>query len=145
MSKSPPSDFKVHPCALAENHCTWACPFYHGRKDRRRDPDEFAYIPVMCRNAYSDCDAGDTCPYAHSCNELNYHPTQLRTRLCPNNFPQTCSNPACYYAHSLEELNDISFMRFKNSSERTNDRDTRILNGKLKWASISAARIAIFL
>ena len=49
------------------------CIYSHGARDRRRDPLQYEYAPVMCPHA-EDCPNGEGCALAHSNVEIAAHP-----------------------------------------------------------------------
>lgn len=50
------------------------------------------------------CQFGDSCTFAHSCNELQGVPDLRKTRLCKAATNGGCKDPSCSFAHSEEEL-----------------------------------------
>lgn len=50
------------------------------------------------------CQFGESCAFAHSCDELQRMPNLRKTRLCKSFATGNCKDPECAFAHSEEEL-----------------------------------------
>merc|ERR1719327_672759 len=50
------------------------------------------------------CQFGDSCAFAHSCDELQGAPDLRKTRLCKSFVDGVCQDPDCTFAHTEEEL-----------------------------------------
>jgi len=87
--------FRVETCGL---HSKGKCPvdastcFYHhsGKNIGRRVPKlingKFNYLPIRCRDMLKTkaCHQGEQCRFAHSKEEVIYHPSKYKTQLCPH-------------------------------------------------------------
>ncbi|CEM02002.1 unnamed protein product [Vitrella brassicaformis CCMP3155] len=54
----------------------------------------------VCR---ASCSRGSTCPFAHSTEEVVYHPVFYKTRVCVDHQEGQCSNHFCPYVHGEQE------------------------------------------
>lgn len=108
----PCSDFQRGFCAKhgARGKAS-RCFCYHFESQRRRSPVHLAtgqlkYWETPCPAWSSDmgycCPAADACPFAHGREEVSYHPSKYKTRLC--NGHDCRGEGACCFAHSEEEL-----------------------------------------
>jgi len=79
------------------------CFCYHFESQRRRPPvdaitGQIQYWDVPCRSLQgSTCPNGDTCPFAHTRDEISYHPAKYKTRRCNG---RGCRGDICCFAHS---------------------------------------------
>ena len=108
------------------------CSKAHSPNDVRRNPfkedGSLAYHPKKCsevfpRSAYlnqktqndptiqiSKCSLGNACNFAHSMNEILYHPLKYRTSVCPN-LKKNCTTVECPHYHEdrkYQEKRDIN-------------------------------------
>lgn len=84
--------FRVQTCkAFLESKCvndSYTCFDAHSRLPRRRKPQlihgRYNYIPTRCRYIMEDqeCPQGAHCRFAHSTEEVIYHPSKYKTQLC---------------------------------------------------------------
>jgi serine/threonine protein kinase len=90
------------------------CQYSHNMTWRRRSPQKYLYEPRLCDNIISytadngcrrhcvvNCHNGKNCKFAHSREEILYHPVIYKTVLCED---MNCSKYYCPFAHSIEEL-----------------------------------------
>jgi len=86
------------------------CFCYHFESQHRRPPVEMAaphrlaYWDVPCSSMARDsaCPYGDACVFAHSREEISYHPSKYKTRRCNG---RGCRGEAiCCFAHSEAEM-----------------------------------------
>lgn len=112
--------------------CGWRsqCQFSHELEWPRRQPRRYNYSPEMCPNIRviedeetgtqrmeNNCTAGLRCPFAHSKEEVLFHPHIFKTNLCEehaNNTSSTakgrnakknrCHRYYCPFAHGNDEL-----------------------------------------
>lgn len=113
-------EFRVYMC---QAHAQKACPndsytcFHSHSKHTRRKPvlvsaDEYNYAPTRCRYVQTShgkrrCPQGDACRYAHSTEEMIYHPLVYKTQLCPHALQNgicTGFGQHCAKAHGPGEL-----------------------------------------
>ncbi|CAK0794166.1 unnamed protein product, partial [Prorocentrum cordatum] len=78
--------------------------YSHDAAWRRRNPHKHHYSPAMC-SELGACAAGAACPFAHSADEQNYHPTVYKTVMCPGD--DKCGGHYCPYAHTAKELRAV--------------------------------------
>lgn len=72
------------------------CEFFHGNRDRRRDPAKYQYDPKPCFSIFVDghwdynkkCMRGDNCSYSHNHSEINLHPNFKENQGQKRNFKQ---------------------------------------------------------
>ena len=84
--------FRVHKCSLyAQGTCPhgdFQCFDAHSDRNRRRKPvlqhGRFNYIPTRCRYVAKDkfCPQGIHCRFSHTTEEMIYHPSKYKTKLC---------------------------------------------------------------
>jgi len=99
------------------------CFCYHFESQRRRSPVHLAtgqlkYWETPCPFWGSDigycCPAGDSCNYAHGREEVSFHPSKYKTRLCNS---QDCRGKGvCCFAHSEEELRSWAPGRYSQAA-----------------------------
>jgi serine/threonine protein kinase len=94
------------------------CQYSHNMAWRRRSPQKYLYEPRMCDNIISygnppvagspytchsvlNCHNGKNCKFAHSREEVLYHPLVYKTLVCEDHH---CSKYYCPFGHSHEEL-----------------------------------------
>ncbi|CAG9310345.1 unnamed protein product [Blepharisma stoltei] len=94
-------EFHTKPCntKCKENDCI----NYHQSSERRRPPKRMPnglwnYRPRLC-NYSDDCDKGDQCTFAHSEDELKYHPLKYKTKNCRFNDGSCPLGKYCPFAH----------------------------------------------
>uniref|UniRef100_A0A6C0CLB1 C3H1-type domain-containing protein n=1 Tax=viral metagenome TaxID=1070528 RepID=A0A6C0CLB1_9ZZZZ len=121
-----PPWFKTEMCEFVKNGivCQHAsqCLYYHNEEQRRRPPVtgiinelgtktySWKYIPKWCKHLQPDsvgkmpkkCPFGDNCYYAHTLNEILYHPLLYKTRKCKNGLGCKRIN-VCAYVHILPD------------------------------------------
>jgi len=124
--------FKTKPCQRLANAgvCQWKsqCQFSHCSDWPRRQPRRHRYSTTVCpslvagaasspdglANPRTHCAAGLTCPYAHSKEEVLFHPDLFKTQLCEEhgNSRSTkrsrCHRYYCPFAHGNQELRTSS-------------------------------------
>jgi len=87
------------------------CFFYHSPSEVRRGPfleGKIRYTDEICEQIMDsgECSEGNECTYCHSDLELEYHPTQYKSKMCDRG-----SHPLqdyCPHAHTEGELRDVS-------------------------------------
>ncbi|CAK0796092.1 unnamed protein product [Prorocentrum cordatum] len=105
--------FRTKTCErlLADGTCIYRsrCQYSHSAAPPRRNPTRHAYAPQLCPHAAAwaegrggGCARGELCPWAHSEDEVNYHPEVYKTRLCQGG--SSCEDFYCPFAHSAAEL-----------------------------------------
>jgi len=91
------------------------CIFYHNILERRRQI--IKYKPEMCPKVFIEgrfesplkCPKGDNCEYCHTKNELYYHPTNYKTKIC--------ERKPCKYGPEFCPDNHIEDEKFKKKYE----------------------------
>lgn len=96
--------FKVNQCLLTQEHNYYTCENYHHQNDKRRDPSNYHYLPVLCKD--QEC-KNDFCERSHNQTEVDYHPEMFKTIKCTMN---PCRYEFyCPFLHS-REINEIQAM-----------------------------------
>ncbi|KAH7647688.1 3 CCH RNA binding domain involved in RNA metabolism [Cryptosporidium bovis] len=105
-SKQMGCDFGISRCQYSHNiYWPRRCPFYLSNESTIR------YIPVLCpdiiikedESSVSHCNRGGGCPFAHSFEEVNYHPLIYKTKLCDQFQRGDCNTYYCHLIHGLAE------------------------------------------
>lgn len=127
--------FRSKPCQrlLRSGFCEWhsQCQYSHDPEWPRRPPNKHHYTPVLCPHAqnivlsgggnevYSTslCPAGLSCNFAHTKDEVLYHPQVFKTSLCEEHrnlggdqrtarrkIRSRCHRYYCPFAHGKQEL-----------------------------------------
>nr|CEL66684.1 TPA: zinc finger (CCCH type) protein, putative [Neospora caninum Liverpool] len=94
-------------------------PFFPVGAHQQRNQDDrpqgtvalLRYLPVACSNLIvSDgnitavpCHRGQSCPFAHSRDEIVYHPLLYKTEECDNHETSRCNTYYCWKAHGTKE------------------------------------------
>lgn len=90
------------------------CQYSHNMTWRRRSPQKYLYEPRLCENILSfvgdngakrqslvNCHNGKSCKFAHSREEILYHPLVYKTVMCED---MSCCRYYCPFGHAMEEL-----------------------------------------
>lgn len=90
------------------------CQYSHNMTWRRRSPQKYLYEPRLCENILSfvgdngakrqslvNCHNGKSCKFAHSREEILYHPLVYKTAMCED---LSCCKYYCPFGHAVEEL-----------------------------------------
>ncbi|GBE60432.1 zinc CCCH type domain-containing protein [Babesia ovata] len=107
MAASMRCDFGVERCNYSHN-VYWArrCPFY------LRDSTILRYIPAICPDVElgpgttilkNTCPRGNNCAFAHSLEEMHYHPLVYKTEICDDYREGSCRTYYCHKVHGLAE------------------------------------------
>eukprot|EP00914_Ancora_sagittata_P033456 GHVO01067451.1.p1 GENE.GHVO01067451.1~~GHVO01067451.1.p1 ORF type:complete len:497 (+),score=42.91 GHVO01067451.1:555-2045(+) len=104
------------------------CPFYLVAKQPRRD---LRYLPMICpdvniaENPEVGCKRGGGCPFAHSTEEIAYHPLLYKTRSCPKYHRGECSEYYCSLIHGFAEARKPGafYLPFRLSNHSSCDSD----------------------
>lgn len=125
--------FRTKPCQRLgrDGVCGWRsqCQFSHNLEWPRRQPRRYNYSPEVCPNIRlvegadgtesieNTCSAGLRCPWAHSKEEVLFHPLIFKTNLCEehtsnaganqktrNAKKNRCHRYYCPFAHGSDEL-----------------------------------------
>ncbi|CDR94402.1 Zinc finger C-x8-C-x5-C-x3-H type domain containing protein, putative [Babesia bigemina] len=107
MAASMRCDFGVERCNYSHN-VYWArrCPFY------LRDSTILRYIPAICPDVElgpgtsilkNTCPRGNNCAFAHSLEEMHYHPLVYKTEICDAYREGNCRTYYCHKVHGLAE------------------------------------------
>lgn len=91
-----PATFKTVACKNSKTHDKTKCPYYHSSQDKRRNPLNLWYEPVICPK---NCQNG-MCRYAHNQFEVEYHPEFYKLHPCQK---ENCGDEECPYAHNISE------------------------------------------
>lgn len=108
LASSLRCDFGIERCNYSHN-LYWArrCPFY------LRDSSILRYIPACCPDVElgpgsavlkNTCPRGNNCSFAHSLEEMNYHPLIYKTELCKEYRVGRCKTYYCHMVHGLAEF-----------------------------------------
>lgn len=108
LASSMRCDFGVERCNYSHN-LYWArrCPFY------LRDSSILRYIPTCCPDVElgpgsailkNTCPRGNNCSFAHSLEEMHYHPLVYKTELCKDYRLGRCKTYYCHMVHGLAEF-----------------------------------------
>eukprot|EP00923_Selenidium_pygospionis_P019696 GHVN01034354.1.p1 GENE.GHVN01034354.1~~GHVN01034354.1.p1 ORF type:complete len:608 (-),score=116.38 GHVN01034354.1:185-2008(-) len=101
-------------CEFGRNRCQYShndywprrCPFY------LTDRSALRYLPYTCPQiklgdndliVHNACDRGGHCPFAHSWEEVLYHPLFYKTSICKLFHQGECECYYCPYVHGLAE------------------------------------------
>ncbi|EEA04981.1 zinc finger, CCCH type domain-containing protein [Cryptosporidium muris RN66] len=107
-SRKEGCDFGPYRCQYSHN-IFWPrrCPFYLS------DPMALRYLPDLCPDVIikneetgaieSTCNRGGYCPFAHSMEEIIYHPLCYKTELCDDFQKGECKTYYCHLIHGLAE------------------------------------------
>ncbi|KAH8740005.1 hypothetical protein FG386_000832 [Cryptosporidium ryanae] len=101
-------DFGPLRCQYSHNvYWPRRCPFYLS------DPSALRYIPDICPDItildqssgkiVSMCNRGGYCPFAHSIEEVIYHPLRYKTEICTAFQKGECKIYYCHLIHGLAE------------------------------------------
>lgn len=126
--------FRSKPCQrlMQSGICEWhsQCQFSHDTEWPRRPPNKHGYSPALCPhirpimsagggvNLENNCPAGPACRFAHTKDEVLYHPHIFKTSLCEEHRTLTsdqrsarrskhrprCHRYYCPFAHGKQEL-----------------------------------------
>ncbi|BAM39310.1 uncharacterized protein TOT_010000769 [Theileria orientalis strain Shintoku] len=107
LASSLRCDFGVERCNYSHN-LYWArrCPFY------LRDSSILRYIPHVCPDVElgegttvlrNSCPRGNNCSFAHSYEEIHYHPLVYKTQVCKDYRIGKCKTYYCHLVHGLAE------------------------------------------
>jgi len=126
--------FRTKPCQrlARDGVCGWRsqCQFSHSPEWPRRQPRRYNYSPELCphirvvkahdgtEQIVNSCSAGLRCPWAHSKEEVLFHPHVFKTALCEehtnnvgnnqgknrNAKKNRCHRYYCPFAHGSDEL-----------------------------------------
>ncbi len=89
------------------------CQYSHNMTWRRRSPQKYLYEPRLCDNIITyvadsgkkqtmiNCHNGKNCKFAHSREEVLFHPALYKTVMCED---PSCMRYYCPFAHSVDEL-----------------------------------------
>ncbi|ANQ09500.1 Zinc finger protein [Plasmodium coatneyi] len=99
-------NFGIDRCQYSHNEF-WnrRCPFYLS------DSSFIRYITVMCPDVETKADGsinslclrGGECPFAHSAEEILYHPLYYKTKRCEDYKKGSCNTYYCPFIHGLAE------------------------------------------
>lgn len=99
-------------CSFGHDRCQYShntrwlrrCPFYLS------DLDSLRYLPTMCPDrdpVTENCPRRHTCPFAHTQEEINYHPLVYKTKICAKFKEGECRAYYCYQAHLQSEIRTV--------------------------------------
>ncbi|CEL97731.1 unnamed protein product [Vitrella brassicaformis CCMP3155] len=122
---------------FGQGHCPahkpMVCFDFHFDSQKRRRPitesKRLAYWDIQCEfiNHPNNCPRGLSCPFAHSKDEISYHPAKYKTRLCNS---KDCRKQICCFAHEEHELRRFAQSRYSHlilsgAANRANARSDR--------------------
>jgi len=130
--------FKVNPClasfqknpqelAPSGQICgQFFCFNYHNLNEKRRfvfedDSSNFLYQPMKCPSIAENipCPNGDSCRYAHTQNEINFHPLFYKTEPCAGCFFDSNSK-FCPFYHADEISRKVMLEKLKTKGNKDN-------------------------
>ena len=113
--------YKVFPCPLKQlcrwlvKGCSKKCYYFHSEQEKRRNPFIYQYTNYACRNAVFensfldkvDCEFEEFCSFAHTSNELLYHPKNFRNLLVCQRIDKESNEcefgEVCYGKHIMKK------------------------------------------
>lgn len=150
----PCTDFQNGYCSLHRPKSKASpCFCYHFESQHRRPPCDSAtgrllYWDVPCQSMGTEtaCPSGDVCIFAHSREEISYHPAKYKTRRCNG---RGCRGEAiCCFAHSESELRvwapeRYSYWAFMSSSTQAQgtDADVVLADGSGEWPALGRGAV----
>ncbi|CAK9001406.1 unnamed protein product [Durusdinium trenchii] len=115
LSEKALARFRTKPCErlLAQGRCDFQdkCQYSH-QNWVRRNPWKVAYTPERCTQ---DGCTDRRCRYAHSEEEVMYHPQNYKVRICE---PHNCCGFYCPFAHGPNELRQASDVEVNSQVDR---------------------------
>eukprot|EP00933_Yihiella_yeosuensis_P009216 TRINITY_DN11502_c0_g1_i1.p1 TRINITY_DN11502_c0_g1~~TRINITY_DN11502_c0_g1_i1.p1 ORF type:complete len:1114 (-),score=259.83 TRINITY_DN11502_c0_g1_i1:87-3260(-) len=111
LSEKGLARFRTKRCErlLATGSCAFGekCQYSHDKCWCRRNPVKIQYKAELCPKVAASgnaaaCEARGDCPFAHTMEEVQYHPQRYKTSLCQHAGP--CTDYYCPFAHSRSEL-----------------------------------------
>eukprot|EP00930_Biecheleria_cincta_P068809 TRINITY_DN56634_c0_g1_i1.p1 TRINITY_DN56634_c0_g1~~TRINITY_DN56634_c0_g1_i1.p1 ORF type:complete len:1116 (+),score=194.56 TRINITY_DN56634_c0_g1_i1:181-3528(+) len=110
LSEKGLARFRTKRCErlLASGQCSFGdkCQYSHDSEWLRRNPIKVPYAPDLCpcvaRSGISGCAKGLDCSFAHSSEEVLYHPRRYKRVSCAGS--SDCRGYYCPFAHNQEEL-----------------------------------------
>lgn len=152
MNEVELATFRTSWCAKRYDHDHNLCGFAHlavGGGWLRRNPDHHRYAPEMCRHILplkdnnsgatmlivNQCNEGESCPFAHSLEEILYHPSNYKKDVCKASAQsQGCVlGDVCPYLHPLGSHHHIKKPsgEYRSSHHRhPNSRNTSNTQGR---------------
>lgn len=109
-------DFQSGHCQL---HKPMQCFNFHFEGQRRRPPigadGRLRYWDTACTwiSHPAKCPHGDGCQFAHSKDEISYHPAKYKTRACNG---RDCRKAICCFAHDDRELRVMAPRRYSQTA-----------------------------
>uniref|UniRef100_A0A0G4FM38 C3H1-type domain-containing protein n=1 Tax=Chromera velia CCMP2878 TaxID=1169474 RepID=A0A0G4FM38_9ALVE len=113
LSREDLSRFRSFLCCRvhSEAGCRWEdlCKFSHISEEpyRRRPPDRFFYVPQLCPIILSGsarrCRMDRKCSYAHTVEEIRFHPLMYKQMPCEDHKHQNCRRGFCPHAHEPKQ------------------------------------------
>mmetsp|Transcript_58845 Transcript_58845/g.97724 ORF Transcript_58845/g.97724 Transcript_58845/m.97724 type:complete len:657 (-) Transcript_58845:207-2177(-) len=151
----PCTDFQSGYCSLHRPKGKASpCFCYHFESQHRRPPCDSAsgrllYWDVPCHSMGTEtpCPSGNGCMFAHSREEISYHPAKYKTRRCNG---RGCRGEAiCCFAHTESELRiwapeRYSYWALMSSSARAAGRGPDAVltgGGSLEWSALAPGAV----
>ena len=111
------TNYLVRPCPGSCKNIKF-CSFYHTPAERRRCPfngNELSYCEIMCPRISNGNLCEETCEYAHTFQEMVYHPNRYKVSWCEQ---ANCKGyNLCYQAHKPnEKLRQVTQFTINESS-----------------------------
>eukprot|EP00546_Thalassionema_frauenfeldii_P013855 CAMPEP_0178928028 /NCGR_PEP_ID=MMETSP0786-20121207/19601_1 /TAXON_ID=186022 /ORGANISM="Thalassionema frauenfeldii, Strain CCMP 1798" /LENGTH=961 /DNA_ID=CAMNT_0020603697 /DNA_START=763 /DNA_END=3648 /DNA_ORIENTATION=- len=126
MNEAELATFRTSWCSKRYDHDHNLCGFSHievGGGWLRRNPNHHKYAAEMCRNivpvkdensgatilVINQCSAGENCPFAHSAEEILYHPSNYKKSTCKASVQSLgcLLGDVCPYLHPLDSHHHI--------------------------------------
>eukprot|EP00931_Biecheleriopsis_adriatica_P039066 TRINITY_DN22341_c0_g1_i4.p1 TRINITY_DN22341_c0_g1~~TRINITY_DN22341_c0_g1_i4.p1 ORF type:complete len:875 (-),score=181.68 TRINITY_DN22341_c0_g1_i4:74-2698(-) len=128
MSDKGLARFRTKRCErlLAKGICSFddKCQYSHDKDWLRRNPLKVQYIAKLCPKVSSGgpsaCPKGQECPFAHSKEEVFFHPKVYKATLCSGG--DACGGYYCPFAHGFTELREPDEMQPENFSSQMSTR-----------------------
>lgn len=118
------------------------------RRPLFKSDGELAYMPIPCgRNntipaaGIKNCHNGNLCTFAHSVNEMNFHPLTYRTVACQKS-KSKCTTKYCPFYHKKSEKRDLKHY-FKQISSKTSSGSARTHSDKVSSSQVGSSDISV--
>ena len=130
--------FRTSWCAKRYDHNHELCGFAHSEVNGgwlRRNPNDYGYKDEMCPSVsklshersgakvliLNECPQGVDCPFAHSIEEVLYHPRRYKGQVCPS----STRHGGCKLGDACSRFHSYGSYRFPKKSEARSPRHSR--------------------